>query len=484
MARAAADLGGRAAAAGEHDDTGHTHNIFGVVFVPRTPGEVVTCAADGEVRHHDLEAQRSKLLLPTPGGGGGAFSDAPMAFKLAFLPGQPHALLCSYQDGAVRLLDLRVAAASRSADVVAQLGAGVLATSFAFHPAAPTMYALGADPDPLVRLLDLRRPSTTTADAALCFAPSHALAELSQMETPRRRWRSMRHGASGVDFSPSGVLAATYRDGPACLFDAARAAPTAWAAGEAVCCEALQLKGGHRNSRTFLKECRFLWDGRHVATGSDCGHLFVYEAYGTGDIASLLRADRHIVNCVAPHPTLPVVAASGIEHTIKLFQPVLPRPADARKAEADADGGAAGGGERAPSALSDAGSSLGSSLYGDDDEDESDEEMESSSGEEEGEEEEGEEEEEEEEEEGEGEERRRLPDPFYSSEESGEEEEVFLEGGVWHRADGRPIADDEQLVPEAVAIAVSSMVAAVAQNGGESEIEHVGIGSLAFPVGR
>ena len=162
-------------------DTGHTHNIFGVVFVPRTPGEVVTCAADGEVRHHDLEAQRSKLLLPTPGGGGGAFSDAPMAFKLAFLPGQPHALLCSYQDGAVRLLDLRVAAASRSADVVAQLGAGVLATSFAFHPAAPTMYALGADPDPLVRLLDLRRPSTTTADAALCFAPSHALAELSQI---------------------------------------------------------------------------------------------------------------------------------------------------------------------------------------------------------------------------------------------------------------------------------------------------------------
>ena len=89
-----------------------------------------------------------------------------------------------------------------------------------------------------------------------------------------------------------------------------------------------------------------------------------------------------------------------------------------------------------------------------------------------------------EEEEGEGEERRRLPDPFYSSEESGEEEEVFLEGGVWHRADGRPIADEEQLVPEAVAIAVSSMVAAVAQAGGESEIEHVGIGSLAFPVGR
>ena len=39
-------------------------------------------------------------------------------------------------------------------------------------------------------------------------------------------------------------------------------------------------------------------------------------------------------------------------------------------------------------------------------------------------------------------------------------------------------------MPEAVAIAVSSMVAAVAQNGGESEIEHVGIGSLAFPVGR
>lgn len=36
----------------------------------------------------------------------------------------------------------------------------------------------------------------------------------------------------------------------------------------------------------------------------------------------LLEADSHVVNCLQPHPTLPYLITSGIDHDIKLFAPL------------------------------------------------------------------------------------------------------------------------------------------------------------------
>ena len=35
-----------------------------------------------------------------------------------------------------------------------------------------------------------------------------------------------------------------------------------------------------------------------------------------------MKADRHIVNCIQPHPIDPIIASSGIEKHIKIFQPI------------------------------------------------------------------------------------------------------------------------------------------------------------------
>lgn len=35
----------------------------------------------------------------------------------------------------------------------------------------------------------------------------------------------------------------------------------------------------------------------------------------------LLEADKYVVNCVQPHPTLPLLATSGIDYNIKIFTP-------------------------------------------------------------------------------------------------------------------------------------------------------------------
>lgn len=83
----------------------------------------------------------------------------------------------------------------------------------------------------------------------------------------------------------------------------------------------LQMKyTGHRNARTMIKEATF-WGNDYVMSGSDCGHVFVWNRK-TGELVMLLEADQHVVNCLQPHPTLPYLATSGIDYDIKLYTPM------------------------------------------------------------------------------------------------------------------------------------------------------------------
>lgn len=82
----------------------------------------------------------------------------------------------------------------------------------------------------------------------------------------------------------------------------------------------LQMKyTGHRNARTMIKEATF-WGRDFVMSGSDCGHVFTWNRK-TGELVMLLEADSHVVNTLQPHPTLPYLITSGIDHDIKLFAP-------------------------------------------------------------------------------------------------------------------------------------------------------------------
>ncbi|XP_028135680.1 DDB1- and CUL4-associated factor 6 isoform X1 [Diabrotica virgifera virgifera] len=78
---------------------------------------------------------------------------------------------------------------------------------------------------------------------------------------------------------------------------------------------------GHRNSRTMIKEATF-WGDDYVMSGSDCGHVFIWNRH-TAELKMLLQADQHVVNCLQPHPTLPLLATSGIDHDVKLWAPIL-----------------------------------------------------------------------------------------------------------------------------------------------------------------
>ncbi|XP_031554372.1 DDB1- and CUL4-associated factor 6-like [Actinia tenebrosa] len=81
---------------------------------------------------------------------------------------------------------------------------------------------------------------------------------------------------------------------------------------------------GHRNARTMIKEARF-WGDRFIMSGSDCGRIFIWDK-DTTEIVMTLQGDRHVVNCVQPHPFDPILASSGIDYDIKLWAPTADTP--------------------------------------------------------------------------------------------------------------------------------------------------------------
>lgn len=86
--------------------------------------------------------------------------------------------------------------------------------------------------------------------------------------------------------------------------------------------EVVQSYSGHLNSDT-VKGVSFMGVAdEYVMSGSDCGHVYVWSKQD-GKLQQLLKGDRHVVNCLEPHPYLPAtLATSGIENDIKIWSPL------------------------------------------------------------------------------------------------------------------------------------------------------------------
>jgi len=56
----------------------------------------------------------------------------------------------------------------------------------------------------------------------------------------------------------------------------------------------------------------------YVASGSDDGNFFIWKK-SSGDLVDVLEGDDSVVNVIEGHPTLPLVAVSGIDSTIKVI---------------------------------------------------------------------------------------------------------------------------------------------------------------------
>ncbi len=78
---------------------------------------------------------------------------------------------------------------------------------------------------------------------------------------------------------------------------------------------------GHRNRKT-VKQVNFIGPySDYVVSGSDCGHVFIWSTEDAKLIRTI-QADTDAINCLSSHPSLPLLAVSGIERTGKLLAPI------------------------------------------------------------------------------------------------------------------------------------------------------------------
>ncbi|KAF9641649.1 hypothetical protein BFW01_g1632 [Lasiodiplodia theobromae] len=77
---------------------------------------------------------------------------------------------------------------------------------------------------------------------------------------------------------------------------------------------------GHCNVKTVKDVNFFGLEDEYVVSGSDSGHFFIWDKK-TMQIVNILEGDGEVVNVVQGHPYEPMIAVSGIDHTVKIFSP-------------------------------------------------------------------------------------------------------------------------------------------------------------------
>ncbi|KAL8950097.1 MAG: hypothetical protein Q9222_003842 [Ikaeria aurantiellina] len=86
---------------------------------------------------------------------------------------------------------------------------------------------------------------------------------------------------------------------------------------------------GHCNVKTVKDANFFGLNDEFVVSGSDGGHLFIWDKK-TSELVNILQGDGEVVNVVQGHPYEPLLAVSGIDSTIKIFSPDSRAQEDAR----------------------------------------------------------------------------------------------------------------------------------------------------------
>ncbi|CAI5500806.1 unnamed protein product [Closterium sp. Naga37s-1] len=111
----------------------------------------------------------------------------------------------------------------------------------------------------------------------------------------------------------------------------------------------IEVYSGHRNEKTVKGVSFFGPRCEYVASGSDCGHVFLWRKVG-GQLVAMMPGDVHVsawggmcvdggcggcacekvrapvVNCLEPHPSATILATSGIESTVKIWAPTATSP--------------------------------------------------------------------------------------------------------------------------------------------------------------
>ncbi|BFF99252.1 DDB1- and CUL4-associated factor 8 [Drosophila madeirensis] len=278
--------------------SGHHTNIFQTKFIDSAGClDIVSTSRDGQVR---------RAVIPPSGGDTKPtrlYTHSDAVHKLVVVPHTKHEVMSAGEDGAVKHFDLRT---STSANTMLKCGytdpnrrgqrSRVRLFSISHHPFAPEFCVSGADDN--LRVYDKRKLPE----------PIHEMTPRGVRETKITQITCAVYNHSGSE------ILASYSDAGIFLYDTRN-----YKEGESLHCYE-----GHVNHRTIKGVNFFGPRSEYVISGSDCGHIFFWDK-NTESIINHMKGDRAgVVNCLEPHPWMPVLATSGLEHTVKIWTPDAP----------------------------------------------------------------------------------------------------------------------------------------------------------------
>ncbi|XP_076961128.1 uncharacterized protein LOC143637682 [Bidens hawaiensis] len=293
--------------------SGHVDNIFQTRFMPFTDDRtIITCAADGQVRLGQI-GENGEVHTKRLGKHHGR------VHKLAVEPGSPHIFYSCGEDGLVQHFDIRTTSSTKlfncssfSENNHHSSSNSLRLNSIVIDPRNPNYFSV-AGSDQYARVYDIRKlqlgpPSTSQAQPVNTFCPKH-LTKVQDVSI------------TGMSYSHTSELLVSYNDELVYLYqkDMGLGPDPVSDPNENV--EQPRVYSGHRNSMTVKGVSFFGPNSEYVMSGSDCGHIFIWNKKDCKAVR-VMEGDRRIVNQVEPHPTIPVLASSGLEKNIKLWVPM------------------------------------------------------------------------------------------------------------------------------------------------------------------
>ncbi|XP_033225639.1 DDB1- and CUL4-associated factor 8-like [Belonocnema kinseyi] len=271
-------------------ESGHRSNVFQVKWLPLdTESLMVTCARDGQVRLLELPIGKSRKIGSHQG----------PIHKLATHRETPHVVLSCGEDGKILSIDIRETR-PRKLLVVKEEVQEVQLYSIHSNPLNSNEFCIGGRTQ-AVRVYDRRKITT----------PVHKLCPSHMTENKHAHVTSAVYNYNGTE------ILASYNDEDIYLFDTLFPHP----AGDFA-----HRYQGHRNNATVKGVNFFGPKSEYVVSGSDCGNIFIWDKDTEAIVQWMPGDEQGVVNCLEPHPFVPVLATSGLDYDVKVWVPSCEEP--------------------------------------------------------------------------------------------------------------------------------------------------------------
>jgi WD40 repeat protein len=326
---------------------GHISNVFTASFIPlKACREIVSGSNDSDIRYYDLEKKVCRVYQ----------HHNKKILKISVNPNMPDCFLSCSADGTVRLFDVRQKYSkthSHTFDeyadpedipfIIPQAYGGGRETplnaeecsdslvldydkddkvnrmpihssavlfDIDFHPEDGFSFVVG-EAFGNARLFDLRKISNCNPSESFVNVYRNINSKFGNYEV------------TGCVFSNDGSeVVATYHNDSIYVFDKDVTFGCNYFADTQQVSEGNTYKHkytGHRNSYTIKGVNFYGPNSEYVMTGSDDANVYIWDKE-TSELLNILGGHAQVVNCTAGHPSTPLLATSGLDHEVVIYQ--------------------------------------------------------------------------------------------------------------------------------------------------------------------